>query len=145
MARKPNRQKVKTTKAGPKAKARRSRGRARSRDRGRGRGRWACKAVEHPSRPTHPAEGDERRGAARQCTDDPLCDPRVSTEDYDLGVRAEARGIRAILPTKQYCDGATVTEEKLLLFLVEEVAGRPFHSYEEWPICSSLNAFLGRP
>ncbi|KJZ68796.1 hypothetical protein HIM_11815 [Hirsutella minnesotensis 3608] len=26
---------------------------------------------------------------------------------------------------KQYCDGATVTEEKLLLFLVEEVAGRP--------------------
>ncbi|XP_044717917.1 centromere DNA-binding protein complex CBF3 subunit [Hirsutella rhossiliensis] len=30
-------------------------------------------------------------------------------QEYDLG----------------YCDGATVTEEKLLLFLVEEVAGRP--------------------
>ncbi|KAM4067952.1 centromere DNA-binding protein complex CBF3 subunit [Hirsutella rhossiliensis] len=38
----------------------------------------------------------------------------TSLGQYDLGVRTEARGIEQFCRHKQYCDGATVTEEKLL-------------------------------
>jgi hypothetical protein len=36
--------------------------------------------------------------------------------------------LKSFCEQKQYCDGDTVTEDKLLLFLVEEVTARPLRA-----------------
>ncbi|KAM4062340.1 centromere DNA-binding protein complex CBF3 subunit, domain 2 domain-containing protein [Hirsutella rhossiliensis] len=71
--------------------------------------RRKAKTKRGPSRSSQEQRPGQGQGQGVAQSHDPLCDPRVSAKEYDLG----------------YCDGATVTEEKLLLFLVEEVAGRP--------------------
>ncbi|KAM4067426.1 centromere DNA-binding protein complex CBF3 subunit [Hirsutella rhossiliensis] len=67
-------------------------------------------------------QGQESRKAVEH---DPLCDPRVSARNTTSAYAPKQEEFEQFCRHKQYCDGATVTEEKLLLFLVEEVAGRP--------------------
>ncbi|KJZ70674.1 hypothetical protein HIM_09947 [Hirsutella minnesotensis 3608] len=117
MARTPNRQRVKATKAGPRAKLA---GGAAGPGAGAGAG---ARGRAKPSNIQQKAMNDAELRANAQTILSMIHESRPKTTTSAYGPKQEE--FEQFCQRKQYCDGAKVTEEKLLLFLLEEVAGRP--------------------
>ncbi|XP_044721247.1 centromere DNA-binding protein complex CBF3 subunit [Hirsutella rhossiliensis] len=118
MARTPNRRKAKT-KAGPKPKLA---GAAAGAGAGAGsRAKPSSVRVDQRIRQNAINDAELRANAQTILSAIHESRPRNTTSAY----APKQEEFEQFCRHKQYCDGATVTEEKLLLFLVEEVAGRP--------------------
>ncbi|KJZ69682.1 hypothetical protein HIM_10929 [Hirsutella minnesotensis 3608] len=117
MARTPNRQRVKATNAGPRAKLA---GGAAGPGAGAGAG---ARGRAKPSNIRQKAMNDAELRANAQTILSVIHESRPKTTTSAYAPKQEE--FEQFCQRKQCCDGATVTEEKLLLFLVEEVAGRP--------------------
>ncbi|KAM4062506.1 centromere DNA-binding protein complex CBF3 subunit [Hirsutella rhossiliensis] len=117
MARTPNRRKAKT-KRGPSRSSQEQRP-----GQGQGRSRAKPSSVRVDQRIRQNAINDAELRANAQTILSAIHEsrPRNTTSAY----APKQEEFEQFCRHKQYCDGATVTEEKLLLFLVEEVAGRP--------------------
>lgn len=93
-----------------------------------GNGTGAALALCRCTRSTRGPRHRQQRRATRQLAKYPRNDQGSPAEEYDLGLRAKAGEFRRFCERKQYQDGETVREDKLLLFLVEEVVHRPLRS-----------------
>ncbi|PHH86043.1 hypothetical protein CDD83_10835 [Cordyceps sp. RAO-2017] len=121
MARTPNRRKAKA-KAAPKAKRAGAAAEAAAGS-GPGPGSGLSSSLRAAQRIRQSATNDAELRANAQTILSVIHESRPKTTTSAYAPKQEE--FEQFCWRKQYCDGATVTEEKLLLFLVKEVAGRP--------------------